>query len=80
MSGKTSIEWTDATWNPTVGCSMGAPGMSSLCFTDHPKNSREDVHRCPWHHHIFQAYLIDDQVRWKIVSLQRSVKKASKYW
>ena len=23
MGDKTGIEWTDATWNPTVGCSLG---------------------------------------------------------
>jgi protein gp37 len=26
MSGKTSIEWTDATWNPTRGCSLVSAG------------------------------------------------------
>lgn len=26
MSGKSSIEWTDATWNPTTGCDRTSPG------------------------------------------------------
>lgn len=27
----TSIEWTDATWNPTVGCSIASPGCTN-CY------------------------------------------------
>lgn len=26
MADRTAIEWTDATWNPTVGCSIVSPG------------------------------------------------------
>ena len=26
MSGETTIEWTDATWNPTTGCDKVSPG------------------------------------------------------
>src|ERR1043165_6441406 len=26
MPGKTSIEWTDASWNPTTGCKRISPG------------------------------------------------------
>lgn len=29
--GKTSIEWTDAVWNPTVGCSVLSPGCTN-CY------------------------------------------------
>lgn len=28
MADKSSIEWTDATWNPTVGCSIVSPGCT----------------------------------------------------
>lgn len=31
MADKTGIEWTDATWNPIVGCSIVSPGCSN-CY------------------------------------------------
>lgn len=31
MSDKTKIEWTDATWNPIVGCSIISPGCTN-CY------------------------------------------------
>ena len=31
MSDKTKIEWTDATWNPIVGCSVVSPGCTN-CY------------------------------------------------
>lgn len=31
MSGKTSIEWTEQTWNPIVGCSIVSPGCTN-CY------------------------------------------------
>ena len=31
MGDKTGIEWTDATWNPTVGCSVCSPGCAG-CY------------------------------------------------
>ena len=31
MAGETSIEWTDATWNPTRGCSVISPGCKN-CY------------------------------------------------
>lgn len=33
MSDKSSIEWTDATWNPTRGCTKIAPGCKN-CYAD----------------------------------------------
>jgi protein gp37 len=38
MSDHSSIEWCDATWNPTVGCSKVSPGCAS-CY------AIKDVHR-----------------------------------
>ena len=31
MSTKTNIEWTDASWNPVVGCSVTSPGCTN-CY------------------------------------------------
>lgn len=31
MADKSSIEWTDATWNPIVGCSIKSPGCAN-CY------------------------------------------------
>jgi protein gp37 len=31
MAIRTSIEWTQATWNPTVGCSLASPGCTN-CY------------------------------------------------
>lgn len=31
MADKTAIEWTDATWNPVVGCSIVSPGCTN-CY------------------------------------------------
>ncbi len=33
MSTKTSIEWTEQTWNPTVGCSKVSPGCAH-CYAE----------------------------------------------
>ena len=33
MSTKTSIEWTEQTWNPTVGCSKISPGCAH-CYAE----------------------------------------------
>lgn len=34
MSAGTGIEWTDATWNPIVGCSVVSPGCNN-CYAIH---------------------------------------------
>ena len=33
MSQKSTIEWTDATWNPTTGCSVVSPGCAN-CYAE----------------------------------------------
>jgi protein gp37 len=41
MSTNSSIEWTDATWNPTTGCRKVSPGC------DHPNCRSVDFERDP---------------------------------
>ncbi len=33
MSNSSSIEWTEATWNPTTGCSKISPGCKN-CYAE----------------------------------------------
>jgi hypothetical protein len=33
MSSESSIEWTDATWNPTTGCTKISPGCAN-CYIE----------------------------------------------
>src|SRR3954464_9906736 len=33
MSDKSAIEWTDATWNPTTGCTKVSPGCAH-CYIE----------------------------------------------
>jgi Bacteriophage protein gp37 len=33
MSDKSTIEWTDATWNPVTGCSKVSPGCAN-CYAE----------------------------------------------
>jgi protein gp37 len=33
VSGKSTIEWTDATWNPVTGCSKVSPGCAH-CYAE----------------------------------------------
>lgn len=30
MAGKSTISWTERTWNPVVGCSVVSPGCTEL--------------------------------------------------
>lgn len=41
MSGKSSIEWTDMTWNPVVGCTKISPG----CKNCYAKTSHDRRHK-----------------------------------
>ncbi len=33
MADHTSIEWTDATWNPITGCAVVSPGCRRVSHT-----------------------------------------------
>lgn len=41
----TSIEWTDETWNPTVGCSKVSPGCDGCYAIDVAHRGMQDAHR-----------------------------------
>lgn len=43
MADKTGIEWTDATWNPVVGCSLVSPGCTH-CYAMHMAARIERMH------------------------------------
>jgi protein gp37 len=34
MAGKSSIEWTEATWNPVTGCSKISPVAKAVTQTE----------------------------------------------
>ncbi|MFD8003842.1 DUF5131 family protein [Streptomyces mirabilis] len=43
MSGRSAIEWTEATWNPTTGCDRVSEGCDPCPTTDRPW---QQVGRC----------------------------------
>lgn len=44
MSSKTGIEWTQATWNPVVGCEQVSPGCG-LCYAKTIHDMRHKAHQ-----------------------------------
>lgn len=73
MGDNSTIEWTDATWNPVTGCSKVSPGCAH-CYAETltrrfskkwgvpdlpwtPQNARENV--------ILHAERLDQPLRWK---------------
>ena len=67
MATKSSIEWTDATWNPTTGCSKISPGCKHcyaarmakrLCAMGQSNYAREFI--LTEHEHM-----LDHPLRWK---------------
>jgi protein gp37 len=67
MSGKSTIEWTDATWNPVRGCTKISPGCKH-CYAqvfaerfrgvpNHPYEQGFDLRLVP--------EKLDDPLRWK---------------
>lgn len=43
MSGRTGIQWTDATWNPVVGCTQVSPGCAH-CYAKTLHDMRHAAH------------------------------------
>ena len=77
MSDTTSIEWTDATWNPITGCSVHSPGCTN-CYAmllagtrlkNHPSReglTRETGGRPKWTGEVrFNMDWLDLPLRWK---------------
>jgi protein gp37 len=48
MSGKSTIEWTDATWNPTTGCTKVSPGCAHCYAETIAKRFKHDGPYVPW--------------------------------
>ncbi len=48
MSGTTDISWTDATWNPTVGCTKVSPGCLHCYAATLDKRFHRDGPYVPW--------------------------------
>jgi protein gp37 len=67
MSDKTAIEWTDATWNPTTGCTQVSPG----CDRCYALTLSERFRGVPGHYfeNGFDVQLrpdkLDQPLRWK---------------
>ncbi|SRR6266540_4278413 len=67
MSDKTAIEWTDATWNPTTGCTQVSPG----CDHCYALTMSERFRGVPGHYfeNGFDVQLrpdkLDQPLRWK---------------
>jgi len=67
MSDKSSIEWTDATWNPVTGCTKVSPGCDN-CYAE---TFAERWRGVPGHHfeNGFDVQLrpdkLDQPLRWK---------------
>ncbi len=67
MSDKSSIEWTDATWNPVTGCTEVSPG----CDNCYAKTFAERWRGTPGHHFeqgfdvVLRPERLDQPLRWK---------------
>lgn len=82
MADKSSIEWTDATWNPIVGCSIVSPGCTNcyamkmaaridkMTLSSHYEGLTERVKdHVVWNGKIARApdYIFTQPLRWKRV-------------
>ncbi len=72
MSGATSIEWTDATWNPFRGCSRISPGCER-CYAE--MLAARFSHEGGWGHGF--AEMVNGKPRWtrKVALLEHNL-----YW
>jgi len=67
MSGTSTIEWTDATWNPVTGCTEVSPG----CGHCYAKTFAERWRGVPGHHVeqgfdvVLRPERLDQPLRWR---------------
>jgi protein gp37 len=64
MAGKSSIEWTDATWNPTRGCEKISPGCKH-CYAETFAERFRGVEGHPYEHG-FDPRLVPKQLDWPL--------------
>ncbi len=69
MADKTSIEWTDATWNPVTGCSKVSPGCAH-CYAER-LSLRFGTSALPWtaanapDNVVLHPSRLDQPLRWQ---------------
>jgi protein gp37 len=73
MSGKTKIEWTEQTWNPTTGCTKISPGCKN-CYAEVMSHRLKAMHVVGYENG-FEISLIEDRLN---QPLRR--KKPTKYF
>src|SRR5439155_23378522 len=67
MSDKTSIEWTNATWNPVTGCTQVSPGCDhcyALTFAERFRGARGNYYEEGFDLTLRPAK-VDLPLRWK---------------
>ncbi len=60
MAGKSSIEWTEHTWNPTTGCTKVSPGCKN-CYAE-VMARRLQAMNVPGYEHGFRLTLHHDRI------------------
>jgi len=70
MSNKTTIEWTDSTWNPVTGCTKVSPGCDNcyaerLIDTRMIRNPRSQRYGMPFATVMLHADRLAQPLRWK---------------
>lgn len=60
MSGKTKIEWTEQTWNPTTGCTKISPGCKN-CYAE-VMARRLKAMGTPGYENGFSVSLMEDRI------------------
>jgi protein gp37 len=67
MSGKSSIEWTDSTWNPTTGCTKVSPGCTH-CYAERFAERWRGIPGHPFEHGfdpMARPDRLQDPLHWK---------------